>query len=318
MTKYSGPSVPNYQEGEITTPPLASLVEVGVMISMRTKELTRKFLEAKSNLSPRTVEQYQSATDFLEREIPKMPKKPEPLRKALNHANTIWVRSAYWRVWSAFFAWCNRQYGTRNPMQLVERPRIPDIEMRSLEPDELAMVLAAAEDLQDKAVVALGLDSGVRASEFGHLRILDVGADTLRLWGKGNRQARVPISPETRQLLQVLIDQDGSDLERPLFVGNDGKPMSRFTVYRIVRRCMEQAGIHGPKLGPHTLRHSLGKNFIANGGDAFTLQRIMRHRDIATTQKYVNLAMRDVIEKHRQHSPLRDAIRGSQGVLTGR
>jgi len=78
---------------------------------------------------------------------------------------------------------------------------------------------------------------------------------------------------------------------------------------------MERAGISGPKLGSHCLRHSLGKNYIADGGDAFTLMRIMRHRNIATTQKYVNLAMHDVVEQHHRHSPLRDAMRGAQGVL---
>ena len=59
----------------------------------------------------------------------------------------------------------------------------------------------------------------------------------------------------------------------------------------------------------------MGTNYIAAGGDPFTLKRIMRHSNIATTQKYVNLAMRTVIEHHHQYSPLREAIKGTQGVL---
>ena len=285
---------------------------------MKTAKTKKAFLEAKRNLSPRTIEQYQSALDYLEHELPKMPRKSEPLSRTLNKVEHVWVRDAYWRVWKDFFRWSNWEYGTPNPMERVQRPNVPDIEIRALEPEELAYVLAAADILRDKAIVSLALDAGLRASEFGWLRILDIGNDTVRVWGKGKKQVRVPISPETRHLLQLLIDQDGQSPKSLLFLGHDGKPISRFAVYRIVRGCMERAGIPGPKLGPHILRHSLGSNYIADGGDPFTLQRIMRHRNIATTQKYVNLNMRTVVAAHHQHSPLRDAIRGAQGVLIKR
>ncbi|MBA7659471.1 Tyrosine recombinase XerC [subsurface metagenome] len=283
---------------------------------MRTERARRSFLEAKQDLSPRTLEQYVQALDCLERECPKMPKKPESIRRALNKAPTIWVKDVWWRVWSSFFRWCHWEYDIPNPMERVEKPKPPEMEMRSLEPEELAMVMAAAADnLRDKAIVALALDSGIRASEFGRLRIRDISSDTVRVWGKGNRQMRIPISPETRHLLQLLVEDGSGGPRSLLFPGQDDQPLSRFAVYRIVRRCMEQAGIPGPKLGSHCLRHSLGKNYIANGGDAFTLKRIMRHRNIATTQKYVTLAMHDVVEQHHRHSPLRDAMRGAQGVL---
>ncbi|KKM64091.1 hypothetical protein LCGC14_1504860 [marine sediment metagenome] len=283
---------------------------------MKTEKAKRGFLEAKQGLSPRTLEQYAQGLDHLQRECPKMPKKPEPIRRALGKAGTIWVKDAYWRTWSAFFHWCSREYDTSNPMERVERPQCPDIEMRALEPEELALVLAAADNLRDKSILALALDSGVRASEFSGLRILDIGTDTIRVMGKGNRQARIPMSPEMHYLLRRLADQDGKNgPQSHLFLGRNGQPLSRFGIYRIVRQCMERAGITGPKLGPHCLRHSLGKNYIADGGDAFTLRKVMRHKNITTTQKYVNLAMQDVVEQHHKHSPLRPALRGTQGVL---
>lgn len=286
---------------------------------MKTRKATAAFLEAKQDLSPRTLEQYRQALDCLERECPKLPKKPEPIRRALNKASTIWVKDAYWRVWCSFFRWCGWEYGTPNPMERVERPKLPDIEMKVLEPEELAFVLAAAVNLRDKSILALALDSGVRASEFGRLRILDIGNDTIQVWGKGRKRISVPISPETRHLLQLVIDQDGSGGPKSLvFPGYNGKPISRFAVYRIVRQCMDRAAIPGVKRGPHCLRHSLGTNFIAGGGNPFTLQRIMRHRNISTTQKYVHLAMHTVVEHHHQHSPVREALRGAQGVLIRR
>ncbi|MBA7666792.1 Tyrosine recombinase XerC [subsurface metagenome] len=282
---------------------------------MKTEKAKKSFLEAKQDLSPRTLEQYSQALDYLERECPKMPKKPEPIREALNKAPTIWVKDVWWRVWSVFFHWCRWEYDIPNPMERVERPKPDEVEMRVLEPKELAFVLAAANNLQlkDKAIVALALDSGIRASEFGRLRVVDIGTDTIWVWGKGRKQAKIPVSPEARQLLQLLVDQNGKNGPRSLlFAGKDGQPLSRFAVYRIARKCMDMAGIAGPKRGTHLLRHSLGTQFIAGGGDPFTLKRIMRHRDIATTQKYVNLATHTLVEHHRLYSPLREAIRGAQ------
>lgn len=280
---------------------------------MNVENAKNSFFEEKQDLSPRTLELYSQALDYLERKCPKMPKKPDPLRKALNEVQNDWVRDAYWRVWKSFFTWCWQEYDTPNPMARVQRPQIDEIEPRVLEREELAIVVAAADNLQKKAVVSLALDSGVRASEFGRLSIADVSADTIRVWGKGRKRVRVPISPEVHHLLQTLIDHNGhSGPQGLLFSGRNGQPLSRFAVYRIVRQCMDRAGIHGPKRGAHVLRHSLATNFLANGGDLATLQRIMRHKNIATTQRYVHLVMHDVVEKHHQYSPARDAIRGAQ------
>lgn len=280
---------------------------------MKTEKAKKSFLEAKQDLSPRTLEQYSAALDYLGRECPKMPKKPDPIRKALSKVQNVWVRDAHWRVWKSFFRWCWWEYEIPNPMDRVQRPQLDEIEPRVLEREELAMVEVAADNLQDKAIVTLALDSGVRASEFGRLCIADVSADTIRVWGKGRKRVRVPISPETRHLLQILIDHDGhSRPQALLFSGQNGQPLSRFAVYRIVRHCMERASIPGPKRGPHLLRHSLATNFLANGGDLSTLQRIMRHKNIATTQKYVHLTIHTVVEQHNKYSPARDAIRGAQ------
>ena len=283
---------------------------------MRTQKARNNFLEAKQNLSLRTLEQYSQALDYLTRECPKIPKKPETIRSALNRVNNVWVRDSYWRVWRSFFHWCWWEYAITDPMARVQRPKPDEIEPRVLEPEELPLVLAATNNLRDKTILALALDSGVRASEFGRMCILDIGSDTVWLWGKGRKRLKVPIRPETRRLLQLLIDQDGKrGPQSLLFTGNNGQPLSRFAVYRIVRHCMDRAGIAGPKRGPHVLRHSLATNFLADGGDVFTLQRIMRHTDIGTTQKYVHLTMRTVVKHHHEHSPLRDALRAAQGVL---
>ena len=73
---------------------------------MRTRKAMGDFLEAKQDLSPHTLEQYRRALDYLEREVPEMPGKPELLRRALNQIKSAWVRDAFWRVCKIFFRWC--------------------------------------------------------------------------------------------------------------------------------------------------------------------------------------------------------------------
>lgn len=283
---------------------------------MKTTEAMTRFLQAK-DLSLRTQEQYSWALDYLSHQCEEMPREPGPLRQALSKLPTPWTKDACWRVWRSFFRWCSLEYQIPDVMDRVQRPKVPHIEMRALEPADLSLVLATATDPRQRAILALALDSGVRASEFGRLHVLDVTSDTIRIWGKGSKQVRVPLSPDTHYLLQPLIN-DAHGPQSLLFPDQRGQPLSRFAVYKVVRRCMDRAGIPGPKRGPHCLRHSLGMNFIADGGDPFSLKRIMRHNNIATTQKYVNLAMHTVVEQHHLHSPLKQALRGAQGVLIKR
>jgi len=137
----------------------------------------------------------------------------------------------------------------------------------------------------------------------------------------------VPISDETRRfLLQIAA----ISLDDHVFHGHTG-PITRHLIYAIVRRHMEKAGIKGPKLGSHRIRHAFGKNYLVNGGDLRSLQEIMGHADVKTTEKYASLNLTDVIEKHHRFSPLRavhaaaqetffkvEAVKEAEEIVAGR
>ncbi len=284
------------------------------MRSRTIRHTVKEFLAAKQDKSPRTLEQYEEALAQLKAVTAELPTRPAPIRAALNRAKTPWVRLAWWRVYGSFFHWCVREYELKkNPMTLVERPKVPHKQIHSLVPEQLARVVAAAEDNRCKAIVYLALSSGIRASEFGRIHAADIGPDTMRVLGKGNKEALVPLDPEVRYLLLLLANGRGP--KTLLFTDDKRQPISRFAIYRIVRQCMEKAGISGPKMGPHCLRHSLGKTFISDGGDVFTLKKIMRHEHLETTMKYVEIDEREMVKKHSLHSPLRAALQAAQGVL---
>ena len=154
------------------------------------------------------------------------------------------------------------------------------------------------------------VDCGVRASEVCSLLKHNIKQETIIVHGKtGWRE--VPVSEETRRLLLQVAALSPDD---HVFQGQKG-PITRHLIYEITRRHMRRVGIKGPKMGPHRLRHAFGKNFLVQGGDLRSLQEIMGHADIETTQKYASLNLTDIVRKHQRFSPLKAAHAGAQESL---
>jgi len=194
-----------------------------------------------------------------------------------------------------------------SPMDAINPPRRPKTLMPTLEASELMKLLYSAEDPRDRAILTLMMDNGVRAGEVCSLLKHNIKQETVVVQGKtGWRE--VPISDETRRLLLQIA---AMSLDDHVFHGHKG-PITRHLIYAIVRRHMEQAGIKGPKLGPHRIRHAFGKNYMVEGGDLRSLQEIMGHADIKTTEKYASLNLTDIIKKHQKFSPLRAAHAAAQ------
>jgi integrase/recombinase XerD len=166
--------------------------------------------------------------------------------------------------------------------------------------------------MRDKALFTLLLDSGIRTTEAATLLQRNIFTETVMVDGKCGEH-EVPITEETRRLLMALIAQDGP--HKYVFHNPQGGPLSRHTIYKLVRYHMKKVGIDGPKMGGHRLRHTFGRYYLSTGGDTRSLQEILGHADITTTEKYSSLNMRDIIKKHHQHTPLKLVHGAAQGVL---
>ncbi|MBA7590455.1 Tyrosine recombinase XerD [subsurface metagenome] len=277
---------------------------------MKTQKAVDEFLRSRQsrNLSLITIAWYRDKLQLFARSYPELPKKPGPIEE---HLATIKgapeTRHAQFRALRAFFKFVSQRYKHPNPVAKVDPPRCPKKVMATLEPDEMMrLLLASSSSLRDNALLTLLVDTGMRSSEAAGLRKQDIKASTVMVRGKtGERE--IPISEETRRLLLALITDKGEYI----FNGHKG-PLGRHGVYRIVHACMEKAGIYGPKLGGHRLRHGFGKGYLVNGGDLRSLQQIMGHANITTTEKYAALTLDDTIKKHHQFSPLRLAHAAAQ------
>lgn len=167
--------------------------------------------------------------------------------------------------------------------------------------DEVARLLEAPKGtepaaLRDRALLELMYACGLRASEAIDLQVadLDLQAGILRARGKGSKERIVPIgSAATRALLAYLLRGRtklvGDRTEGRLFVNHRGRGLTRQGLYKIVQRHAKAAGLEH-KMSPHTLRHTFATHLLAGGCDLRSLQEMLGHADIATTQLYTHLS----------------------------
>jgi site-specific recombinase XerD len=154
------------------------------------------------------------------------------------------------------------------------------------------------------------LDCGLRSAECLNLRLEDVNLDDqlIEVMGKGSRQRVVPFSHELRRRLFLWVRGLSPDAVY-LFPTRRGRPVS----YRNATRDLESVGEElGLKLHWHLFRHTFGTLFIRNGGEVTRLQRILGHRSITTTLRYVHLQPGDLKLDHEAHSALAVAAGGTQ------
>jgi integrase/recombinase XerD len=175
--------------------------------------------------------------------------------------------------------------------------RLPNVLSR----DEVARLLSqpTGEDppaLRDRALLELMYACGLRASEAIVLEVgdLDLEGAVLRARGKGSKERLVPIGRAALRALVPWLARGrpklvGERLEPSVFVNQRGAALSRQGLYKIVQRHARAAGLDG-KMSPHTLRHTFATHLLAGGCDLRSLQEMLGHADIATTQMYTHLS----------------------------
>ncbi len=282
---------------------------------MKTQAAIDEFLHSciAANLSPVTIAFYRGKLGQFANSYPKMPKKPGEIVEFLaGIQGEPETKHAYYRVLKVFYRFFRKRHNFPNPIELIDPPRCPKKVMASLEAEQTMRLLYSGSNLRDKTILTLLVDTGMRSSEAAGLRKQDIKAETVMVRGKSGER-EIPISDETKRLLLALVASDGNKDDH-VFQGHKG-PLTRHGVYRLVSAHMIKAGIQGPKLGGHRIRHGFGKGYLVNGGDLRSLQEIMGHANITTTQKYTALAMHDVVEKHHKFSPLRAAHAAAQSYF---
>ena len=279
---------------------------------MKTHLAIQKFLDNRraQNLKPKSIAWYKAELKRFAGAYPELPTDPEPVEEFLTNIEGVpETKHAYYRALKALYRFIHKRYGLANPIEQIDPPRCPRKIMPTLEAHELMHLLNLAANPRDRALITVFIDTGARLSELAGLQTQDIKTESIVVNGKSGER-EIPISDETRRLLLGLIR---ANLKNDLvFTGSRGERLSRFVIYRLVRKVMKQVGIEGPKLGPHRIRHAFGKGYLVNGGDVRSLQQIMGHANITTTEKYTSLNLTDTIAKHHKFTPLQAAHAAAQ------
>jgi len=163
---------------------------------------------------------------------------------------------------------------------------------------------------RNHTIISTLLDCGLRISELTGLKARDIELKEcyLIVMGKGSKQRIVPFSLELRKRLIKYLrhrEKSGQDAkEGYLFPNIEGGRLSPVTIGHTITETGRKAGLTGEKISCHTFRHTFAKNYIVNGGDVFSLQKILGHTSLAMVRHYTNLDNTDVINAHRKVSPL--------------
>ncbi|MGA2322317.1 MAG: site-specific tyrosine recombinase [Sedimentisphaerales bacterium] len=163
--------------------------------------------------------------------------------------------------------------------------------------------------LRDKAILELLYATGVRASEVAGLKISDLNLDVgyLRCIGKGSRERVIPLgrvaAAATREYLKDMRPRLAKSFSGDfLLLSRTGRPMGRIEIWRLIKRYAARAGM--PKnLTVHTLRHCFATHLLAGGADLRSVQEMLGHVDISTTQIYTHVDQERLREIHRKYHP---------------
>jgi len=198
------------------------------------------------------------------------------------------------------------------PTQLTDfvRPiRLSDDLPECLTPAETErlLVVARAASFRNLVIFEFFLDTGCRLSEVAGLDLEDIALEAgwAKIYGKGRREALVPLGRVlVRDLYQYITQhRDAEAGEDALFTNIHGRRLGMEGMSMMVKRAMAAADVSG-KRGAHKLRHTFATEALRNGMPLESVRKILRHRDIKVTQRYLHLTQGDVQEDHRQASPL--------------
>jgi integrase/recombinase XerD len=200
-----------------------------------------------------------------------------------------------------------------DPTALTSSPQLPHTLPKTISEAEVDALLGAAAAMPGLAgrVAEAGLEilyaSGMRISELLALpaNTLSTDASALLIKGKGGRERIVPLSAAAREAAARLREMNRDRPGRHLFPGRRvGFPMTRQAFARLIKRVALLAGIDPARLSPHSLRHAFATHLLARGADLRSLQTLLGHADISTTQIYTHVLAERLQKLVEDHHPL--------------
>lgn len=222
-----------------------------------------------------------------------------------------------WRLFFKFLILEN--YISQNPTHLLESPKLPRKLPEVLSLDEINSMIASIdlskpEGERNRSIIETLYSCGLRVSELVNLRLSDLYFDEgfIKVTGKGNKQRLVPINNTAQKYIEIYqkhirnkqnIHKEATDI---LYLNRRGKKLSRIMIYNIVKQASQKAGID-KNISPHALRHSFATHLLENGANLRSIQLLLGHESILTTEIYLHVDrkhLQDTLRKYHPHGQL--------------
>ena len=232
------------------------------------------------------------------------------------------------------FVFCRRELGLlRDPMEEIPTPKRPAQLPKDLTQEETQKLLSESErglpyhspqkdvfHARDRAMIYLLYATGTRVSELISLRMtdLDLVEGFLRVQGKRGKQRIAPFPPVAGEKVSAYLSvrEKLEPVTEHVFLSGSGGGLTRQAFWKIIKDLARQAGIH-KNVSPHVLRHSFATHLLNSGMGLRTLQVLLGHADVTTTQIYTHLSDEQMKEVHRKHHPRGGGAGGSKSGHEG-
>ncbi len=193
----------------------------------------------------------------------------------------------------SFFAYLIREGKIKaNPTSDIRLPKKSKKLPKALSMNEAKILVETPKSSRDKAIMELLYATGLRASELIALSLNDVNMDVgfVKCFGKGGKERIVPVGAAAVAALKDYIGKDRPKIEADvLFLDNHGKHLTRQGLWFIVKKYVKLSGVRGSAT-THTLRHSFATHLLEKGADLRSVQEMLGHSDISTTQIYTSVS----------------------------
>ena len=209
-------------------------------------------------------------------------------------------------------------YRNNNPLELIETPKtgrkLPDtLSLEEIDALINAVDLSSNEGERNRAMLETLYGCGLRVSELVSLKISDLFFEEgfVKITGKGNKQRFVPIGHLTQKYIQLYKENVRSNVpvkkgfEDTLFLNRRGSQLTRAMIFTIIKDLATKINLN-KTISPHTLRHSFATHLLENGADLRSIQLMLGHESITTTEIYVHLDRKFLAEVMNTYHPRKD------------
>lgn len=277
------------------------------------------YLRFEKKYSENTISSYKrdlnKTNDYLKKDFIKLTKKDiqNYIQKISKEENSSSV-SRLISTLKSFYKFLEiNKYTNSNPLTTITNPKTQKKLPKVLSEEEvnklLDIDLKTDFDYRNKAMLELMYSSGLRVSELVNLTVNDIDLinSSVRIFGKGSKERIVPLDDYATEALKIYILSHRKSLFKHgennyLFLNNHGNKMTRQGFFKILAKIAKEKGIKS-ELSPHTLRHSFATHLLKHGADLRSIQELLGHSDISTTQIYTHITSERLQKNYEEFHP---------------